>query len=233
MATYKAPKTISKRTELRKDAATTVFVRIQDFFSDYRQYILYSGIAAAALAVGIISYVYVQGTRSQQANELLGGIIMYYERGEFRTALDGAGEDLGLVDIVDDYGSTEAGNLARFYAADAAFRLGEYDQSLEWFENFRGDGGMLEASALDGQAAIYEMREDYQRAGALYERAADVYDSELRSPEYLMKAARALRKQGAYEDAEAVLLQIREDYPDSEYSEDMDFHLGYIRAKLK
>ena len=36
MATLKAPKTLSKRQELRKDAATTVFVKVQEFFYDNR-----------------------------------------------------------------------------------------------------------------------------------------------------------------------------------------------------
>ena len=158
---------------------------------------------------------------------------MYFERGEYRTALDGSGELLGLSDIIDMYGSTRPGNLARFYAADAAFRLGEYDQSFQWFKAFRGKGGVLEASALEGQAAIYEDRELYQDAAEYYERAARISDDALRSPEYLKKAARAYRKQHAYEKAEAALLQIREDYPDSDVAQDLDFHLGLVRAKLK
>ena len=233
MATSRAPKTISRRSELRKDAATTVFIRIQDAFSAYRRYLMYSGIGAAVIGVCILSYIFVQRTRSQRANEHLGGIVLYYERGEYRTALDGAGEVLGLVDIIEMYGNTGAGNMARFYAANAAFTLREFDQSLEWFKAFRGKGGMLEASALDGQAAIYEMREQYEEAGEFYERAARAYEDALRSPEYLKKAARAYQKQGVYQKAEALLLRIREDYPDSEAAQDLDFHLGFVRAKLK
>lgn len=233
MATYKAPKTVSRRSELRTDAATTAFVRFQDFLDRYRRLLTYSGILVAVVAVCIVSYMFVQRTRSAQANEHLGGIIMYYERGDYRTALDGSGELLGLIDIIDSYGSTGPGNLARFYAADAAFRMGEYDQSLEWFGDFRGDQGMLEASALDGQGAIYEMREAYAEAGEFYERAARVSNNGLRSPEYLKKAARAYQKLGDYEAAETVLLQIREDYPDSEAAEDLDFHLGLVRARMK
>ncbi len=233
MATYKAPKTISRRTELRKDAATTAFVRIQDFFDEYKRLITYSGIGAVALAVVIVSYAFVQRTRAAQANEQLGGILLYYEQGDYRTALDGAIDLLGLADIVDQYGSTRPGSMARFYAADAAFRLGEYDQAFEWFKGFRGKDDMLGASALAGQAAVYEMREDYGEAGAYYERAARAHENALRSPEYLMKAARAYRKQGAFDKAEAVLLAVLTDYPDAEEATNIDFYLSYVRAKLK
>ncbi len=233
MATYKAPKTISKRSELRKDAATTAFVRVQDALSRYRRYLTYSGIGVMALAVIIVSYIFIQRTRTAQANEHLGGISLYYERGEYRTALDGSGENLGLIDIIEQYGSTSAGNMARFYAADATFRLGEYDQALEWFEEYKGSGDMLEASALDGQASIFEMREQFEEAGDLYERAAAVYENALRSPEYLKKAARVYKKAEEYAKAEEVLLLIREQYPDSELAGDVDFHLGFVRARMK
>ena len=233
MATYKAPKTISKRSELRKDAATTAFVRVQDVFSKYKRYLTYSGIGVLVLGVGIVSYLFIQGTRNDQAVEHLGGISFYYEQGEYRTALDGSGESLGFIDIIDQYGSTTAGNAARFYAADAAFRLGEYDQAMVWFEDYKGSGDMLEASALEGQAAIHEMRESYEDAGVLYERAASVHEHALRSPEYLKKAARAYAKGDEYAKAEAALLRIVEDYPDSDAAVDLDFHLGFVRARMK
>ena len=233
MATYKAPKALSKRSELRKDAATTVFVRAQDAFSRHRSIVMYSGIGVAVVAVALVSYIYIQRTRNEQANEHLGGIGLFYERGEYRTALDGSGESLGLLDIADQYGSTKAGNMARFLAADAAFRLGEYDVALEHFEAYRGSGDVLDASALDGRAAILEMRQEYAEAGSLYERAARANENALRTPEYLKKAARAYTKAEEYDQAEGVLLTIREDYPESEFAQDLDYDLAFVRAKLQ
>ena len=232
MATYKAPKSVSKRQELRKDAATTTFVRLQDFFTDNRQVLTYSAIGVVVLLVAIFSIRYIQSNQANRADEALGGILSYYEDGEFRTALDGAGEDIGLIDISDQYGSTNPGKLARLYAGNAAFMLGEMDLALEMFESYGGGDDMLKASALDGRATIHEVREEYDEAASLYERAAKTYESPIRTPEYLKKAARAYAKAEEYAKAEDILVIIQEDYPDSGAAEDLDFHLGFVRAKM-
>ena len=232
MATLKAPKTISKRRELRKDAATSVFVRAQESFYTHRSLFVGLGAGIVAIVLGILGYSYVQGARADQAEEILGGIILHYEREDFRVALDGSGEDIGLLDIIDQYGSTPAGNMARFYAADALFRLREYDKALALFEDFDGGGDIVGASVLAGQAAIYEMKAAFDRAGDLFRRAANAEDNRLLSPEYLKSAARAYESAGQYSDAEAALLMIRERYPDSALEEELDFHLGRVRARM-
>jgi len=233
MATYKAPKPITKRAEVRKDTVTSTFIRLQDFFVDYRRYITYSGIGIVVLVIAIVSYRYIREGRSQQADELLGGILLYYESGEYRTALDGTDADPGLIEIANQFGNTDPGNLARLYAGDAAFRLNEHDQALEMFEAYRGRGDMLAASALDGRAAVHELRGNYEEAATFYERAANVNKNVLRSPEYLKKAARAYGKAGDYEKAEETLLKIGEEYPDSEVAQELDFHLGFVRARMR
>jgi len=233
MATYKAPKPITKRAEVRKDTVTSTFIRLQDFFVDYRRYITYSGIGIVVLVIAIVSYRYIREGRSQQADELLGGILLYYESGEYRTALVGTDADPGLIENANQLGNTDPGNLARLYAGDAAFRLNEHDQALEMFEAYRGRGDMLAASALDGRAAVHELRGNYEEAATFYERAANVNKNVLRSPEYLKKAARAYGKAGDYEKAEETLLKIGEEYPDSEVAQELDFHLGFVRARMR
>ncbi len=233
MATLKAPKTISKRQELRKDAATTVFVKMQEFFYDNRTLIygVVAGIVVVALA--IVGYVFLQGQRDIQAQEQLGGIILVYEKGDYRGALDGTAEAPGLLTIIDDYGRLKTGNMARFYAADALFRLGEYDQALEFFQDFDGGNDIVGASALAGEAAIYEIKQDYARAGDLFRRAALLVENELRSPDYLMSAGRAYEKAEQYEDARDAYLLIQDRYPDSPTAQGLDFYLGRVNVKVK
>ena len=233
MATLKAPKTLSKRQELRKDAATTVFVKAQEFFYDNRTLIYSIAVGVVVVILAIVGYAFLQGQRGVQAQEELGGIILVYERGDYRAALDGADTALGLLTIIDEYGGSEAGNMARFYAADALFRLGEYDQALEFFQDFDGGDDIVGASALAGEAAIYEIKEDDARAGDLFRRAALLVANELRSPGYLMSAGRAYEKAGQYEDARDAYLLIQDRYPNSAATQGLDFFLGRVNVKVK
>ena len=233
MATLKAPKTISKRKELRQDKAVTVFVRIQEFL--YNNRTLAYGIAGAFVVVliAIGGYAFWQSQRGDEAQALLGSIVRIYEEGGYREALDGVGDTPGLLTIAGDYGSSDAGNLARFYAADALFRLGEYDQALDYFEAFDKGDNIVGASALAGEAAIHEIQGNYGRAGDLYERAATVYDDELTSPGYLHNAGRSYEKAEQYEDARDAYQRIRDQYPDSNQAQSIDFFLARVSAKIQ
>ena len=232
MATLKAPKTISRRQELRKDAVTTVWVRIQEVFYGNRGIAWAVAGGIVAIVAGILGWDFLQGARGVQADEALGGIIRTYENGDYQLALDGTATAVGLLEIIDDYGSTPAGNIARFYAADASYRLGDYETALEFFEDYNGGDDLLGASALAGQAAIYELSADFERAADLYVRAAEAVDNSLVSPIYWMSAGLAYEKAGVFEDAETAFRTIKDTYPESEEAKDIDFYLGRVLVRL-
>lgn len=233
MATLKAPKSISKRGELRKDAATTLFARLQVAYSQYRRQINGGAVAVAVLVCAILGFRYLQGARASQAEEALGAIILVYESGDYRSALEGSGIAAGLLDIIDRYGSTPSGKLARFYAGDALFRLGDYEQAAELFEGVADMNNMIGASALAGEAADAEAGGEYVRAADLYRKAALAGENPIWSPGYLFAAARSLEQAGDLQEAEEVLLVIGDRFPAPETEEEVAFLLARVRAKMR
>jgi len=230
MATLNPPKSISKRQELRQDTAVTVYVKAQEFFYENRT--LVYGVAAGLIVVllAIAGYAWLQSQKAVEAQEQLGGIVTVYEKGEYRAALDGTGEHLGLLAIADEYGGTDAGNLARFYAADALFRLGEYDQALEFFQAYDKGEDIVGASALAGEATIHEIKGDHALAGNLYRQAAGQFENEMTSPQYLMAAGRAYEQAGQYDNAGTAYQTIQDSYPESTEAQNIDFYLARVRA---
>lgn len=233
MATYKAPKSISKRGELRKDAATTLFARLQVAFAQYRRQINGGAVAVAVLVCAVLGYRYLQGARASQAEEALGAIILAYESGDYRTALDGSAFAAGLLEIIDRYGGTPSGKLARFYAGDALFRIGDYEEAAEFFADIGDMDNMIGASALAGAAADAEAGGEYGRAADLYRKAAQAGENAIWSPGYLLAAARSLEQAGDLEEAEEVLLLIGERYPSPDSEDELAFLLARVRAKMR
>lgn len=232
MAKLKGPKTI---TAQRRDAAGSRvgwMWTLREFYEEQKRLVTGLGIGAAVIVAGIFGYNYIRNAQSDSADEALGSILKYYEDADFRTALEGAGEALGLLDIVDRFGGTPAGNLARFYAGDALFRLADYDGALEQFEQFDADNDIVGASAVAGRASIYEMNGDFERAGENYERAADMEHNLVHGPRYLLSSARAYIQAHAYDKAEGVLEDAQDQYPDSDLADEVTYHLGFVRARL-
>ena len=231
MSALNPPRHASRKHELREDTVITFYARALDYFDRNRK-IVY-GIVAAIVVVALIAvgYAFYLSRQQEAAVERLGSVVQLYEQGRYREALDGTEGNPGLVAIADDYGSTDAGNLATFYAADALFRLGEYDRALEYFRRYDKDESLIGASAYAGEAAIYETRGDFERAGDLYRRAALFFENELRSPEYLLQAGRAFEHAGSFEKAEGAYQTITERFPDSNVAQGIDFHLARLAAK--
>ena len=191
----KAPRSAqpAEPTQTTEEAVLTAPTRAMIFLEDYRTQLIVAALAVLAIALAVIGFQFYQAQQAEAADEQLGAILGTYESGSFEEALNGTGSATGLVAIADEYGSTPAGNLATFYAADALFQLGRYDEALEYFQDFDKDGGLFSASAFAGEAAIYEQQGDHARAASRYEKAADTFEADDIAPEYLMDAAAQLR----------------------------------------
>jgi tetratricopeptide (TPR) repeat protein len=231
MSTLNPPKKISRREELRQDQVVTVYARAWDFF-DKNRMLVYGILAAIVLvALGAVAYGYYQSQRAQEAQEALARSIRDYEQENYRLALDGTETAIGLLAVADEYGGTEAGNLARYYAADALFRLGELDEALRSFQAYEKGDDFLGASAYAGEAAVYESQGDFARAGELYERAATVREDQFMGPQYLLNAGRAYAEAGQYAEALAAYEMIREAYPESSLADGVDFYIARVEAQ--
>ncbi|MFN7791156.1 MAG: cytochrome C biosynthesis protein, partial [Cyclobacteriaceae bacterium] len=74
-------------------------------------------VGVIVLAVGgFFGYRYWVGNQDAQAQKEMFQAVRYFEADSLNLALNGDGNNLGFLQIIDDYSLTEAGNLANFYA---------------------------------------------------------------------------------------------------------------------
>lgn len=230
MSTLNPTRKISRRQELREDTVVTFYARALNILENNRQAVIGVAAGIVAVVVLVLAWNWYQGNRNEQALSEMAEAVRLYEAGSYQASLDGSVSFLGLLDVVDAYGGTDSGNLARFYAADALFRVGEMDRALDMFESYSKGNDYIGASAFAGEAAIHELQEDHDRAGDLYMRAANVFSSEITSPMYLSNAARAYEKAGNTGNAIEALEMIQEDYPDSQAARSVEFKLARLKA---
>ena len=208
-----------------------LYGRLLLLYEDHRQLVYGLGIGLLALILAVPGYMYYQQQRSAEANQRLGQILPAYEQGNYDQALNGSGQQAGLLTIADDYGGTDAGNLAAFYAASALYEQEQYDQALQYFQQFDKGNDFIGASAYAAEASIYETRGNFEQAAQHYEQAADQYQNALTAPRYLLEAGQAYEDAGNYQAAEQAYQRIQETYPDSDQAEDVDRYLARVRAR--
>jgi len=232
MSALKTPEKTSRRQELRQNMLVELYGRLLMLYEDNRQLLYGLGIGLLALVLAVPGYMYYHQQQSKQANQMLGKILPAYEQGNYEQALNGTGQRAGLLTIADDYGSTSAGNLATFYAANALYEQGKYDKALTYYQRFEKSNDFIGASAYAAEASIYESRGEYKKAASTYEQAASQYDNKLTAPRYLLEAGQAYEDAGNYSAAEQAYEKVKEQYPEADEAETVKQYLARVRVRL-
>lgn len=227
MAQINAPKPLlTERQEEDQDQLQSAYVRSMTFYEQYKTALIGGAVALVALIAALVGWSVWKNNQAEAAQKQLGSILSYYEQGDFETALQGTDTQPGLLEIADRTGDASS---APFFAADALYQLGRFDEALEYFQKTDGDG-LIGASALAGQAAVYEQRGEHEQAASLYERAAGAYDSPATTPGYLLDAARAHYDAGSAGAAQEIIERVLTDFPDAPEATAAEVLAGQIEA---
>lgn len=193
-------------------------------------YVLLGLIVLAALVFGYRSLV--SGPRVEKAAEMISEAQYRFEAEtpDYELALNGDANGAGFLDVVRQYGSTPAGNLAKHYAGICYLRLGDLDNAAEYLAKYSPVGGLpgsiLNAQNLGLQGDVAVEQGDYAAAVKFYEKAVKASDNNLTAPMYLRKAGMAETAQGNAAAAAALFQRIIDDYPSSYDAREAEKLLG-------
>ena len=228
MSTLTPTRRVSRKHELREDRVVTFYARVLGLIENNRT-VVYAVLGIIVLGLALFfGLSYMQSLKNTEAQDAMADAVQLYESGEYIQALDGDMFFAGLIEVADKYGSTRAGNLAHFYAADALFRSGDLERSLEYFRSFDKASNYIGASAYAGEAAIHETNGDHGQAADLYLRAANTFESAVTSPVYLTQSGRAYEAAGDLSSAQRIYETLKEDYPTSREGQNADFYLARL-----
>ena len=155
----------------------------------------------------------------------------YFERDSFDLALNGDGDYPGFLQIIDDYGSTNAANLSNYYAGLSYYKIGEFDNAIDYLSDFSTNDKLLEPIALGCLGDSYVELGNFAKAAEFYEKASEESENNLTGPIFLMKLGRVNEELGNWQAALDAYEKIKKDYKDSE--EERSIEKFITRAKMK
>ena len=180
--------------------------------------------------MAVLTLVFINNRRAnnEKAVAELGKVFGFYDNGQHQLAVDGVPERniTGLRSIVDNYGGTGGGEMARFYLASAYFQLGRYAEALEEFKDFDPAGPLLTVSRLSGIAACHEAMGDHEKAADYFEAAASAMPRDVSAAENLHFAAQNYGQAGNRERALELYRKIKKEYPRSAAARDADRYIA-------
>lgn len=174
-------------------------------------------VAIVLLAVaGYFGFNYYKKSQDAQAQPQMFQAVYYFEADSLDLALNGDGNNLGFLNIIDDYEFSDAANLAHFYAGVCYLKKGEFDAAILYLEDFSADDLLVQARAYSLIGDAHMEKGEYQDAARFYDQAANYKPNKQYSPAYLMKAALAYEKLNQNDKAKDAYSKIISDFWDSQ-----------------
>jgi tetratricopeptide (TPR) repeat protein len=169
-------------------------------------------VVIALIVGGYFAFQYYKDTQEKEAQQEMFQAVYYFEADSMDLALNGDGNNLGFIQIIDDYGITQAAKLANFYAGAAYLKQGKYEVARLYLEDFSADDLLVQARAYSLIGDTYMEEKEYEDAAKYYDKAANYKANKYFTPVYLMKAALAYEKSNNNEKAIAAYDKIINDY---------------------
>ena len=207
--------------------------RTELFLEKHGRTMSYAILALFVLAGLIFGYrATIVAPRAEKAAELMAEAQRRFESQtpDYELALLGDANGAGFLDVIEQYGSTPSGNLAKHCAGICYLKLGDLENAAAYLSKYapvKGlPGAIVNAQNLGLQGDIAFEQGDKAAAVKFYEKAVAAADNNYTAPLYLRKAGIAEQAQGRAKQAEAYFQRILTEYPASSEAREAEKLIG-------
>jgi tetratricopeptide (TPR) repeat protein len=234
-AEEKAPQSQSASTpESTSDTSSESPGGLAGLLESNQQILLY---LVGGMIFGVLAYFgyknYILEPKKQEAVEASFVAQQYFSQDSLQLALRGDGNYLGFLDIADEYGGTPVGNLSNYYIGLIYLKQGNYQQAVDYLEEFDTDSYLLEPMKLGALGNAHTELDNFEAAADYFLEAANLRPNDLTTPRYLFKAGLLLEKTEQYPKAQEVFERLQDEYGNTNYGRDAPKYLGRIEARQK
>jgi TolA-binding protein len=184
--------------------------------------------------VGFIAYYFINSSSEATNERAANDIAFAHEKfGEalnagsdkdsiFKIALNGDGNRLGYLDIINDYKGSKTANLAELAAGEAYFNIGDYKEAIAHLDKFSSNDVILNAQAKGLIGDAFVEFEKYEDALSYYGKAIQASNNNYTTPRYLLKAGVLALELGKKDIAKKYFMQLKNKFASSTEAKDVD-----------
>lgn len=207
----------------------SALTKTEQFIEDNQKLISFAAIALIVIVGGYWAFkkLYMQPLQ-KEAQENIFQAQQYFQTDSFNLALNGDGMNLGFLDIIDQYGATDVGELSEYYAGICYLNLGNYEDAIDYLNDFSTGEPVLNATAQGAKGDAYLESGNTEQAINWYKKASSL-DNELVAPLYLFKLGLLYEETGQKENALETYTKIKEKYENSYEARQIDKYITRVK----
>ena len=139
----------------------------------------------------------------------------------YNIALNGDDLNMGMLQIIDEFGGTNAANLAHYYSGIMYLKMNDYPNSIKYLSEFSSDDILLSSLATGSIGDAFAELNQLDDAFDYYVKASKS-NNNYSSPMYLFKAGIVAMRLNKFNRAEEYFSIIKQDYPNSTEAKNID-----------
>ena len=242
MATYKKRgfknKASSSRAEALENKSTTanVFNTLDEGSSQTQQWVERNqnkilGLVAiiSIIVIGVFAYskLIKEPKESNAFNKMyfaqkkFDEAVLINNDSMYNIALNGDDLNMGMLQIIDEFGGTNAANLAHYYSGIMYLKMNDYPNSIKYLSEFSSDDILLSSLATGSIGDAFAELNQFDDAFDYYVKASKS-NNNYSSPMYLFKAGLVAMRLNKFNRAEEYFSIIKQDYPNSTEAKNID-----------
>jgi tetratricopeptide (TPR) repeat protein len=215
-----------------RDDVDLLWANLENYIKKNYKTLSYLSVAVFLIISALVGGKYYLNYQDKEAQAAMFQAQFYFESDSLNKALNGDGNNLGFLEIIDNYPFTKSSALASLYAGIIYLKQEKYDEAIEYLKKYNNNDLILQSRAYCLIGDAYMEMGEFNEACTYYEKAANYKPNKQFTPEYLMKWALALerleRKKEALRCYEKVIVK----YPNSTKANDAKRLKGFIEAQL-
>lgn len=229
---------IMAKTNVNESAqAEQIFNKQEAFFLKFRKQILIAVAAIIVLIAGYICYKsFIAAPREDKAATAMAKAQELFSQQDFQKALNGDKNIEGFLTIIENYGGTDAANLANGYAGLCYAQMGKWNEAVKYLDEFSPqDDAIISPAMVAALGNAYANTNQVDKAISTLKEAASMADSRAKdgvnnslSPTYLIQAARLLESQKKNDEALEIYKSIKEKYVNSPVFQEIDKYIERV-----
>jgi len=216
-----------KRNKKQVNEFDETLAASRSFYEKNKKAILYGGGGLLAIIIiALLVHQFYITPRNLHAQESIFPAEQAFLDGNYEKALNGDGENMGFLSVIDEYKNTKAGNIACLYAAKCYAATEKYQEAIDMLDRFDGCGDeLISPAAIALKGNCYAELGDNEKAVEFLLKAAKEADNNTISPTCLLQAGQIYLALGQKDKAVDCFQQIKTKYQQSSLYYEIDKYL--------
>src|SRR6478752_4073670 len=168
----------TKKAHVAAESGDTL-LKLESFWKKYQKQI---SIVLGVIVVAIVGwYVYqsmILQPKEDQAADVMFRAQQNFAKDSLKAALNGEGTARGFLYIINNYGGTKSGNLAKYYAGVCYLRSGDFNNAVKYLKDFSTNAKQIQMMAYGCLGDAYSELGKNDDAVTYYKKAAETFNED-------------------------------------------------------